>query len=134
MLFDTSVLIRYIRQYKPLPARLLLSVVAIAEVEVFASRSQWEFRKRQYVRNMREQFSVIELNESLIPAYVHVELYSQGKLKETPLPHGLTARNMGKNDLWLAATALYFDVELHTTDNDFDHLGPAGVRVVKHQP
>ncbi|MGI4835500.1 MAG: hypothetical protein ACRYFK_18765 [Janthinobacterium lividum] len=41
---------------------------------------------------------------------------------------------MGKNDLWLAATALYLDEELHTTDNDFDHLGPAGVRVVKHRP
>ena len=38
---------------------------------------------------------------------------------------------MGKNDLWLAATALYFEEELHTADNDFDHLGPAGVRVVK---
>lgn len=39
---------------------------------------------------------------------------------------------MGKNDLWIAATALYFDEELRTADNDFDHLGPAGGRVAKY--
>ncbi len=88
-------------------------------------------RKRRYSQAMREQFSPIEITDNLIPAYVHLETYSQGRLVALPLPPGLTARNMGKNDLWLAATALYFDVELHTSDNDFDHLGPAGLRVVK---
>ena len=40
---------------------------------------------------------------------------------------------MGKNDLWIAATALYFDVELHTIDKDFDHLAPMGLRVNRGQ-
>lgn len=131
MLFDTSVLIQYVRQYKPLPARMLLSVVVAAELEVFASRSKWEARKRRYVQHMREQHVLIEINDALIPAYVYLETYSQGRLAALPLPPGLSARNMGKNDLWLAATALYFDIELHTADNDFDHLGPAGLRVKK---
>ena len=43
-----------------------------------------------------------------------------------------SARNMGKNDVWIAATALYLDMELHTTDNDFDHLPTLGLRLVKH--
>ena len=43
----------------------------------------------------------------------------------------MSARNMGKNDLWIAATALYFDMVLHTTDNDFDHLPPLGLRLIK---
>ena len=80
---------------------------------------------------MREQFPSIEINANLIPAYVYLETYSQGRLAAQPLPPGLSARNMGKNDLWIAATALYFDIELHTADRDFDHLGPAGLRVVR---
>lgn len=47
------------------------------------------------------------------------------------MPAGLSARNMGKNDLWIAATALYLDLPLHTTDNDFDHLPPLGLVLVK---
>ena len=45
---------------------------------------------------------------------------------------GLSARNMGKKDLWIAVTALYFDEELYTTDNDFNHLPPYGLRLVNH--
>lgn len=30
---------------------------------------------------------------------------------------------MGKNDLWIAATASVLNLELLTTDSDFDHLG-----------
>jgi tRNA(fMet)-specific endonuclease VapC len=29
---------------------------------------------------------------------------------------------MGKNDLWIAATASVYDMELITTDKDFNHL------------
>ena len=29
---------------------------------------------------------------------------------------------MGKNDLWIAATASVLDLTLLTTDKDFDHL------------
>ncbi|MFC6225599.1 type II toxin-antitoxin system VapC family toxin [Hymenobacter artigasi] len=48
-----------------------------------------------------------------------------------PLPTGMSARNMGKNDLWIAATALFFELELHTADKDFDHLTPLGLKVVR---
>lgn len=34
----------------------------------------------------------------------------------------MSARNMGKNDLWIAATAAMSEATLLTTDNDFDHL------------
>lgn len=111
---------------------MLLSVIVAAELEVFSNRSQWEMRKRNYIQNMRAQHALIEINDSLIPAYVHLETYNQGQLPSLPLPSGLSARNMSKNDLWIAATARYFDEELHTADNDFDHLGPAGVRVAKY--
>jgi tRNA(fMet)-specific endonuclease VapC len=37
----------------------------------------------------------------------------------------MSARNMGKNDLWIAATTAALGATLITTDQDFDHLLPA---------
>ncbi len=34
----------------------------------------------------------------------------------------MSARNMGKNDLWIAATAHILGAKLLTTDGDFNHL------------
>ena|GEM_PF-5103103 len=55
--------------------------------------------------------------------YAEIDAYSQGKLKERPL--GTTPRNMGKNDLWIAASASVLNLTLVTTDQDFDHLSPS---------
>jgi len=38
------------------------------------------------------------------------------------------ARNMGKNDLWIAATTRVVGGVLLTTDRDFDHLHPDQIR------
>jgi len=38
---------------------------------------------------------------------------------------------MGKNDMWIAATALFYDAELQTSGNDFDHLPAIGLRLRK---
>lgn len=57
--------------------------------------------------------------EEVIHAYAQIDAYSQKKL-DPSVP--FTARNMGKNDLWIAATASAFDLVLLTTDQDFAHL------------
>ena len=36
---------------------------------------------------------------------------------------------MGKNDLWIAATAVVIDGVLLTTDADFNHLSPTSLQV-----
>ena len=38
---------------------------------------------------------------------------------------------MGKNDVWIAATASVLDATLLTTDNDFDHLNKEFLTVAK---
>jgi tRNA(fMet)-specific endonuclease VapC len=38
---------------------------------------------------------------------------------------------MGKNDLWIAATAHVYEATLLTTDNDFDHLAPQFFNIQK---
>lgn len=37
---------------------------------------------------------------------------------------------MGKNDLWIAATAAALNVPLVTTDKDFSHLAPSFIELV----
>ena len=132
MLLDTNLVIRYIRQGALVPANTVISVVVAAELEAFALKADWGYQKVYVMRSILERFKPTSISEELVPAYAFLDAYSQGKLKDVPLPPGLSARNMGKNDLWIAATALYLGVELHTADNDFDHLSPAGVRVVKY--
>ena len=64
---------------------------------------------------------ILDINsEDIIEAYAEIDAYSQGKLKTNSL--STTARNMGKNDLWIAATCHVTKAVLLTTDKDFDHL------------
>lgn len=131
MVFDTNLVIQYIRRGQPLPARTVISVIVAGELEAFALKADWGYQKVTVMRAILGRFGVMDVTEQLLPAYARIDAYSQGKLEREPLPPGLSARNMGKNDLWIAATALYFDLELHTADNDFDHLAPLDLRVVK---
>jgi tRNA(fMet)-specific endonuclease VapC len=49
-------------------------------------------------------------------------LYSQCRLDG--FDYSFSARNMGKNDIWIAATARVLGATLLTTDKDFNHLLP----------
>jgi predicted nucleic acid-binding protein len=41
---------------------------------------------------------------------------------------------MGKNDIWIAATASVLNATLITTDNDFDHLNGVFLPVIYIDP
>ncbi len=45
--------------------------------------------------------------------------------------HPTPGRPMGKNDLWIAATAKVSGLTLLTTDADFDHLHPAHLNRIR---
>jgi predicted nucleic acid-binding protein len=104
------------------------------ELKAFAIKSDWGIQKVIFMNSLFNQFPLVEITEELTETYAQIDAYSQGKLKGNPLLLGVSARNMGKNDLWIASTALYFDMELHTTDNDFDHLMNFGLKLIKHNP
>ena len=71
------------------------------------------------------------LDTNILQKYGEIDAYSQGKLPTNPLPIGISARNMGKNDLWIAATAHVLDIPLLTSDSDFDHLHSVYLTVEK---
>jgi len=131
IIFDTNLVIRHIRRQEPLPADVVLSIVVVGELEAFALKADWGYQKVTFMNELFRYHPMLEISRVFTGPYARLDAYSQGKLHPLPLPRGMSARNMGKNDLWIAATALYFDVELHTTDQDFDHLAPLGLRVVK---
>ena len=129
MVFDTNLIIEHIRKQLTLPSRVIIPVIVVGELEAFALKSDWGYQKVTFMQKLFERFPIVDITREITPVYARIDAFSQGNLKGQPL--SLSARNMGKNDIWIAATCLYLDLELHTTDNDFNHLLPLGLRLVK---
>ncbi|MEQ1745905.1 MAG: hypothetical protein ABMA02_10790 [Saprospiraceae bacterium] len=68
-------------------------------------------------------------SEDILDRNAEIDAFSQGK--HPILMHSFTARNMGKNDLWIAASASILGATLLTTDGDFDHLDGVFLSVEK---
>jgi tRNA(fMet)-specific endonuclease VapC len=139
-ILDTNVLLHFLRGKRAYyvenfsindpNARLLISAVSIGELRALSLRNKWGTRKTLEMEVLINKLFVVEINNDAIHnCYAEIDTFSQGKLDERPL--GTSARNMGKNDLWIAATASVFNATLLTTDNDFDHLNAIFVDVPK---
>lgn len=75
------------------------------------------------LKKLLSQFLIVPVNDiEIVERYAEIDAYSQGKLAKRPLPSGMSSRNMGKNDIWIAATASLTKTTLLTTDPDFNHL------------
>lgn len=104
--------------------RPAISVVTHGEVRALASRNRWGEDKLTALQGMLDALVTVDVNVAeVIDAYVEIDIYSQ--------QHPDGARNMGKNDLWIAACAKASGATLLTTDKDFDHLNP-GLLTVKY--
>ncbi len=132
-LLDTNILLIYLRndplaakidhQFDPLtyPNRPLVSVVSMGEIHSLALRNQRGEKRMVLLDSFLKKFLIADINvETIIHRYAEIDAYSQEKLTGKPL--SMSARNMGKNDLWIAATASVLKAKLMTLDNDFDHL------------
>jgi len=132
-LLDTNILIIYLRDrhtktaiedsFRPfdLPNIPLISIVSVGELESFALRNKWGEKRLNNLAYFLNQIVVVDINsKDIIKKYAEIDAFSQGKLSNKPL--GMSARNMGKNDLWIAATACVANATLLTTDKDFQHL------------
>lgn len=132
-LFDTNVLVAIIRnenarekfysQYSFNINQATTSVVVQGELESLSLQFGWGRKHRIRMDQLFHDLVILPIKaRSIIESYAQIDAYSQRKLIGRPLPSGMTSRNMGKNDLWIAATAYAAGATLVTTDNDFDHL------------
>lgn len=106
--------------------QLIISVVTTAEVESFMVQNKWGEKKRSTMQKLVEQCIVVDIenhNDALRNCYVQLDAYSKRKVAG---PDGKlligSAKSMGKNDLWIAATAYALNATLLSTDGHFDHL------------
>lgn len=134
-LIDTNIIVHFVRdsqlydtieqEFKLFtrPNRVLISEVSVGEIYSLSKRNRWGQRKMDRLDNFLDKVGLINLStEGIHEAYADIDAYSQSNHPTRSLPQGMTARNMGKNDLWIAATAHILRATLVTTDKDFDHL------------
>ena len=132
-LLDTSVILHLVRgnalgqhirdNYDLLHCqpRPLVCLVSLAEMRVLAELHGWGEPKRNALVAAFRSLTMVNINHpTVIDAYVKLDLCARS--------HPKGARQMGKNDLWIAACAAAANAYLLTTDKDFEFLIPGHVQ------
>ena len=95
--------------------RPIFSFVSHAEILSLAAQWNWGDDKKEKFSYFLDYFERVDIGSlRILNAYAEIDVYSR-KLSSGAI-------KMGKNDLWIAATAYVFEAVLVTTDKDFDHL------------
>jgi tRNA(fMet)-specific endonuclease VapC len=142
-LLDTGILLGYVRgagyaEYierkfgvsQP-PNVPLISLVTKGEIYSLAIQFGWGNQKKQDLDALLRRVPSVDIStDRIIHRYAEIDAYSQGKDRTKPLSIALSSRNMGKNDIWIAATASVLNATLLTTDRNFDHLNGVFLSVV----
>jgi tRNA(fMet)-specific endonuclease VapC len=128
-LLDTNILLALIRGKdfgRKIEARFglnsakqkpLLSVVSCGEIRVLSELNSWGPAKKSVLEIALADLVIVDIHHpQVLEAYVLLDVASQR--------HSGGARNMGKNDLWIAACAAATSAILLTSDRDFEHLVP----------
>ena len=137
LILDTNIILNHLRggetadrveQHYELFAKegiTAISVITLGEIYSIAMQRKWGHKKIEKLKILLNNLLILDIfSEDIVEKYAEIDTYSQGKHPNKSLPKGLTSRNMGKNDLWIAATAAVTGATLVTTDRDFDHLSP----------
>ena len=139
-ILDTNILLHFVRetslkhdvinQFDPFGAGndTWISVVTMGEIRSIAMQNKWGEQKLSRLGSYISKIMVSDLNiETLLNLYAEIDAFSQ--CKHPTIPSNFSARNMGKNDLWIAATASLLEGTLLTTDSDFNHLNNEFLKV-----
>lgn len=92
----------------------IISVLSEGEIRSLAYQWNWGDSKKGYIRFLCGFFSRYSIDSlEVLEAYAVIDAHSDS-----------VGRSMGKNDVWIAATAYVTGATLLTTDKDFEHLHP----------
>ncbi len=138
-LVDTSILMHLVRgrdlgryieallHLQNLSVQPWVCVVSLGEIWALAAERNWGTAKRQSLVDWLARMRTWDIHHpDVIAAYVAIRLASRA--------HPAGARNMGQNDMWIAAVAKATGAILLTTDKDFDHLHPAHIQRIYIDP
>lgn len=105
-----------LRRRRPRP---ILSVVSRGEIKSLALDLGWGAEKLELLEGVLSHLPAADISSApVVDAYAELDHRSRRM-----------GRTMGKNDLWIAATACVAQAVLLTTDKDFDHLNPGLLKV-----
>ena len=101
------------------------SVVCVGELLALAEKFGWGHQRRSQLNRLLEEWPALPITDpDILTAYALIDAWSCGK--QVTAPGGASppksAVKMGKNDLWVAATARATRAVLLSTDGDFEHL------------
>ncbi len=92
----------------------MISDVTEGELRSLAIQWKWGAKKKEQMEFVLSHFRRVPINrKKVFRTYAAIDAYSE-----------LLGRPMGKNDVWIAASARVMKAILLTTDKDFDHLQP----------
>lgn len=124
LLLDTNILVHVIRadplgrhlvegrHLRARPDAPMISVVTVGEILALAHHLNWGGPKRDHMLEILRELVVVDINRApILERYAEIDAWS--------LQQG---GQMGKNDLWIAATASVTNAALMTTDKDFDPI------------
>jgi tRNA(fMet)-specific endonuclease VapC len=132
-LVDTNLLIHVLRasalgkhvvgalQFRTRARDPLLSAVSQGELFSIARHNNWGEQRLGRLEELLNEVLIIDISataRALHEKYAEIDTFSRS-----------LGRQMGKNDLWIAATAAISGALLLTTDADFDHLSQNHLRV-----
>ncbi len=139
VIYDTNILLQLLRNadsMERLQAKLgsqyledFISIVTVAEIRSLAIQFNWGNTRINKMKEVISDLSILNINSSdIVDRYVEIDCYS--KRKHQNLVSNFSAIKMGKNDLWIAATASVHQCTLLTMDLDFNHLHDRFVDIV----
>lgn len=100
---------------------LLTSFVCVGEINAIIHKARYGEARQFRVKKLLKKVAILEISyEPILKFYEEIDAFSEGKHQSRK--GDFSANPMGKNDLWIAATAAAFDLTLVTTDKDFNHL------------
>lgn len=101
-----------------------ISVVTLGEIRSLGIQRNWGKKKtRQVEQGILDLVTRSPiLQTDVVDEYADIDGYSLGKHSKCSYPSGYSSEKMGKNDLWIAATASIYNFTLVTADKDFEHL------------
>lgn len=116
-------------------AVLMISAITRGELLSIALQNNWGDAKLQRLAQILESLITLDIggdDEVLLNAYAEIDAFCK-KRHPTKKLEG-SAKPMGKNDLWIAATAMATNATLLTTDGKFQHITDVMIRMEVYNP
>lgn len=108
---------------------MAVSIVTIAEINSIVHQLRIGVKRKINLDKILSNIYQVNIStQDILQKYEEIDAFSQGKHQTLKSP--FSARNMGKNDIWIAATASALKVPLITTDKDFLHLDGVFIELI----